>query len=385
MGKDQDAKDAETNDDVEDDWEEETVDEGTGDDMDELSEIGSEVGSEIDESEVRDGDLDMEDESTVEGEEMEVQGQGVIVSGPGTAIANGVTEGETDNTVGARLKQNSKTRRASEADRLVREQMDTTKISEKLRKRMEKEENKSNNKKRRELNEKKKMEKKKFDIVAVEDPTTPGKAGALSDEEEEEQVSDDEKAQAETLALGSKMVRKRVKTDLVNDSYNRYTNVDPELPTWFEVDQRTFNQRIPGLTKRTVNRYRSRLKEINDRPMKKIAEARARNKLKRVQRIERQAKKAQSVQKEDALSEKEKLRTIERLFKKRDKRTMNQERVYLVSKKSGATNARKGPRRGKIVHVDSRMKKEKMAVKRRMKKTGVHKIKPKLSRKPLAL
>ena len=65
--------------------------------------------------------------------------------------------------------------------------------------------------------------------------------------------------------------------DLVDDSYHRRAWVDPnDVPSWFVDDEKKHNQANIPMTKAMADELRQQQKEIDLRPIKKVAEAKVR-------------------------------------------------------------------------------------------------------------
>ena len=85
---------------------------------------------------------------------------------------------------------------------------------------------------------------------------------------------------AETRALAKVMLRKKARTEIIDATYNRYATFDDEheLPDWFVTDEKkNFRPNIP-ITKEQVMEEKKALKIYNERPSKKVTEAKARKK-----------------------------------------------------------------------------------------------------------
>jgi hypothetical protein len=110
------------------------------------------------------------------------------------------------------------------------------------------------------------------------------------EDDEAQHFSSDDDAIAERLALGKHMLAKKSRNALINDSYNRYS-LDVEelsgLPEWFVRDEGQHHTPILPVTKAEVDTYKEQLKAINTRPIKKIAEAKARKQVKTQKRWEK--------------------------------------------------------------------------------------------------
>ncbi|KAJ8312760.1 hypothetical protein KUTeg_010133 [Tegillarca granosa] len=90
----------------------------------------------------------------------------------------------------------------------------------------------------------------------------------------------------EGLAIGAAMVQSRKrKRDIIDDAYNRYMFNDEGLPDWFVKDEAKHQKRELPVTKAEIAEYKDKMKSINARPIKKIAEAKSRKKRKKKKEI----------------------------------------------------------------------------------------------------
>jgi AdoMet-dependent rRNA methyltransferase SPB1 len=126
---------------------------------------------------------------------------------------------------------------------------------------------------------------------------------------------------AEAMTLAQQLVnRERTKTQLIDEGFNRNTSMvgGDGLPTWFiDDEQRHFRNNIP-VTKEAVAAIREKLRALNARPIKKIAEAQARKKMRTIRRIEKTRAKAQGINddEDNGLTEKEKANSIAKVLAK---------------------------------------------------------------------
>ncbi|GAA5917864.1 hypothetical protein JCM6882_001720 [Rhodosporidiobolus microsporus] len=178
---------------------------------------------------------------------------------------------------------------------------------------------------------------------------------------------------AEAMTLAQQLVnREATKTQLMDQGFNRHTDIvgGDGLPTWFlDDEQRHFRHNIP-ITKEAVQAIRDKQRELNARPIKKIAEAKARKKMRQIRRIEKVRAKAQGINddEENGLTEKEKAASIAKILAKsagKGPKTKKPEKKLVVA--AGANRGLKGrPKgvKGKYKMVDPRLKKEVRALKR---------------------
>lgn len=85
---------------------------------------------------------------------------------------------------------------------------------------------------------------------------------------------------AETRALAKVMLRKKARNEILESTYNRYAFNDDKqaLPQWFlEDEEKHYKTNIP-ITKEMAAEEKRLLKAYNERPSKKVAEAKARKK-----------------------------------------------------------------------------------------------------------
>ena len=220
-----------------------------------------------------------------------------------------------------------------------------------------------------------------------------------------EVLSSDDEATATTLAIAHRMLDKKNRTDILNNSYNRYSidvSEQRHLPAWFKQEEVVHMQAQLPVTKAEVDEYKQRLMAINAKPIKKIAEARARNRVKAERRWEKIQKKISDMQSSESGSGGggttagggsgggeggsvgERLKRMERLVNKRDKRSIRGDRKYVVTRRGGGgqeVRSKKGVKQsGLTVAVDKRLKKDKrgakIAAKRgKQKKTTANKRK----------
>ncbi|XP_010531431.1 PREDICTED: putative rRNA methyltransferase isoform X2 [Tarenaya hassleriana] len=192
-----------------------------------------------------------------------------------------------------------------------------------------------------------KSTKNEDDFEIVPTPATDSSSDSSSDESDEEDIN----AKAEILAYAKKMLRKKQREQMLDDAYNKYMFDDEGLPKWFVDDEKRHRQQIKPITKEEVAAMRAQFKEINARPAKKVAEAKARKKRAAMRRLEKVRKKANSISDQADISDRSKGKMIEQLYKKAEPKKPKKE--YVVAKKGVGVKVGKGQ-----VRVDRRMKKD---------------------------
>ncbi|KAL2897129.1 AdoMet-dependent rRNA methyltransferase spb1 [Bienertia sinuspersici] len=191
-------------------------------------------------------------------------------------------------------------------------------------------------------------QKMEDDLEVVPAPVTDSSDSSSDDESEEEYDTD---TKCEILAVAKKMMRKRKRGEIIDDGYNKRTFDDRgSLPAWFEEDERRHNQPLKPVTKEEIAAERARFKEINARPAKKVAQAKARKKRAALRTMEKTRKKANSIVDQSDIPDRSKKRMIEQLYSKAAT-PRKPKKELVVAKKGVQVKAGKG----KVV-VDRRMK-----------------------------
>ncbi|KAK4401524.1 AdoMet-dependent rRNA methyltransferase spb1 [Sesamum angolense] len=194
-----------------------------------------------------------------------------------------------------------------------------------------------------------------FEIVPA--PATDSSDSSSSDESDEDDIG----TKAEILACAKKMLTKKQREEMLDDAYNKYMFHDEGLPRWFLDEEKRHRQPVKPVTKEEVAAMRAQFKEIDARPAKKVAEAKARKKRVAFRKLEKVRKKANSISDQADISDRSKRKMIEQLYKKAAPK--KPEKEYVVAKKGVQVKAGKGK-----VLVDRRMKKD--ARKHGMSKQG---------------
>lgn len=202
-----------------------------------------------------------------------------------------------------------------------------------------------------------KDEKDGFEVVAKD--ALPIMDDRKYDSEHEDYDSDD---YAETLALGTMMLRHSKAKALVDASYNRYAWNDPsDLPDWFVDDEtKHYRPQLP-IPEELKAKMKEKFLALTTRPIAKVAEARARKNKRAKAKISAAKKKAEAVASSNEMSEAQKLKAISKAMRREDSKGAS--KTYVVSKKGGGTKGGKG-----IKLVDKRMKNDKRSMDRAEKK-----------------
>ncbi|CAD8187374.1 unnamed protein product [Paramecium octaurelia] len=167
---------------------------------------------------------------------------------------------------------------------------------------------------------------------------------------------------ATNLALAKKMMRKKTREQIIENSFGRDKWEDEDLPQWFVDDEERHVFKMEPITKEEFQQEKQRLYEINSRVPKKIMEAKIRKWKKAQKKLKTAAKKAQTVFDTDGINEKTKMQQVRRIYNKEKANIQKeQERKVIVARKGQASGKLKSSR--KVLTVDKRLKKDKRAMK----------------------
>ena len=229
----------------------------------------------------------------------------------------------------------------------------------------------------KQLEDEKKMEEIKQNIKAgmgtalnVKDggknfETVPQESNRFNQDINTDSDSSDDERRAHTLALGQLMLTHSKTKALVDASYNRYAWNDPDdLPSWFVQEEKEHNKPQLPVTKAMVQAAKLRLRNLNDAPMKKVAEARARKKERAVRRMQKAKRLAEKIADDDQLTAKTKMRAIAKAMAKT--KTPRPGSVHVVVRKGGRSTVSAGAKGGKpkVKFVDRRMRSDMRGMKR---------------------
>ncbi|XP_010926065.1 uncharacterized protein [Elaeis guineensis] len=186
-----------------------------------------------------------------------------------------------------------------------------------------------------------------FEIVPAEPMETSNDSSSSSDDSEE----DDEDTKAEILAYAKKMLRKKQREQILDDAYNKYMFDDEGLPKWFAEEEKQHCQPMKPVTREEIAALKAQFREIDARPAKKVAEAKARKKRAVMRKMEKARQKANSIADQTEISERSKRKMIDQIYRKAVPKKPQKE--YVVAKKGVQIKGGKG----KVI-VDRRMKKD---------------------------
>ncbi|KAL6108019.1 ftsj3 [Pungitius sinensis] len=167
---------------------------------------------------------------------------------------------------------------------------------------------------------------------------------------------------AEGLALGCHIATSKKRTrDLIDGSFHRFASSEQQwdIPEWFLDDELKHRRKPVPVTKEMVEEFKQKWKEIDARPIKRVAEAKARKKRRMLKKMDQAKKKAEAVVNTVDSSEREKMAQLKSIYKKAGLGKEKREVTYLVSKKGAGKKVRRPAGvTGTFKVVDGRMKKD---------------------------
>lgn len=175
------------------------------------------------------------------------------------------------------------------------------------------------------------------------------------------------------MAIGSQMVQSRKrKREIMEGGYHRFMFNDDNLPDWFRQDESKHCRVTLPVTKGEIEEYKMKMKALNARPIKKIAEAKARKKRKEVKKLERVRKKAEAISDTADVADRDKWMQIKQIYKKAGLLSKKKKEItYVVAKKGTGKRVRRPQGvQGPFKVVDPRMKKDNFKDKKSAKNRG---------------
>lgn len=172
---------------------------------------------------------------------------------------------------------------------------------------------------------------------------------------------------AENLALGKKMLRKRNRDEILENTYHKfaYASDDDELPDWFVEDEKQHRFICLPITKEEVEEQKRRITMDQNRDSKKVLEAKWRKKQKISRKMKKIKQKSEAIFDQEGVEERQKMRQVQSMVK-RTLSKKDQKKTYVVGQKFKATRHGKNSRTHKL--VDSRLRKDIRGEKRAQKR-----------------
>jgi len=176
-----------------------------------------------------------------------------------------------------------------------------------------------------------------FEIVKLDPDAQEEGANQNKEEDDDEEESSNFEPESDleeritTLAIAKQFLKsKKRKREIQDMAYNRYAFNDTfDAPLWFIEDEEKHNKPTIPITKEDVEEFRKREREINARPIKKVAEAKARKKRRLQRKLTRVQSKVNSISEQSEMSELEKTNAIQQLYKQATKSSKKEERICL--------------------------------------------------------
>ena len=208
---------------------------------------------------------------------------------------------------------------------------------------------------------------------------SPGSITFVKAEDKFDHCFDEEEAKMalnteEGMSMATKLAsgnRNNMREELIDESFNRFafSEKSTDLPSWFAEDESKHNKPIKPISREVADAIKNKIKEINDLPIKKILEAKGRNKTRSLRRLEGLKKKAEAIMGSGEEGEKSKLVQISKMLRKSSVKREKPALVVASGLRRGLKGRPKGIK-GRYKMVDRRMMKELRADKRAKKKAS---------------
>jgi len=165
---------------------------------------------------------------------------------------------------------------------------------------------------------------------------------------------------AEAVTLATAIVNRKLTADqMIDDGFNKHNfNHKDGLPTWFLDDEGKYYKPNLPVTKEAIQALRAKQRALDARPIKKVAEAKARKKMKASMRMEKAKRKMDGLTDAPDMNERDKATQMMKLLGKAAGKPKKKEVAVVVAKgvNRGVKGRPKGVK-GRYKIVDPRMRK----------------------------
>lgn len=165
---------------------------------------------------------------------------------------------------------------------------------------------------------------------------------------------------AEAVTMATALVNRKLTADqMIDDGFNKHNfNHKDGLPTWFLDDEGKYYKPNLPVTKEAIQALRAKQRALDARPIKKVAEAKARKKMKASMRMEKAKRKMDGLTDAPDMNERDKATQMMKLLGKAAGKPKKKEVAVVVAKgvNKGVKGRPKGVK-GRYKIVDPRMRK----------------------------
>ena len=188
----------------------------------------------------------------------------------------------------------------------------------------------------------------------------------ISLSEKEDEYDSDEKA--EIRAIAKKLLRKKEREQIINSTYSKWSmeGLD-KAPSWFVDEEKKYNMPIKPVSREEIMAEKQELMKFNARMPLKVLQAKNRKKNKLRKKLSKVKAKAEVILNQEEVKEGVKMRNVDKLYK-RELAKNKDSKKYIRSKNKVHGEKNKGRGGRNLKFVDSRMKKDKRALKAQAKR-----------------